>query len=854
MKAVKLFVCALLVISFVLQISCAGADGGVSSAESSAAAHGTAGADEKSGPVPGGVSEESEMSEENPVPAFALTNEAIEDKIKGSWAAQMIGVAWGASTEFQYQGVIMPEDKVPVWNARMINDAFGQDDLYVEIPYLDTMYKNGPGCELSLLAEALRTSAFPLDHANKQGRANLRAGIPAPQSGSYLYNYHCDDIDWQIEADFLGNLYPGLVDKAAERAFEIGHITNYGDGVYGGVYIAVMHAAAFTAESVYEIAESGRKAIPEGTKFRAVIDEVDECYKNGLTWQECWQKIQDDWAHTARCVSWLGMAANIDAKINAAYIHIGLLWGGGDFAETVKISMRCGQDSDCNPSSAAGVLGAFYGFSMLNAEYTSALDNDAVFSATDYSFGSCVSVSCDLAKKALEESGAVYDGSAWLVPVKETETYAENGLVPYEQWPSDAVCAYLHVSEGMHGRVSLGTAFSLPEGYDGEVTQTLDMGDGTVVGAAIGAYRYVEDGDYDITYTVKAGDTESTSVVSITVNGADPNGRGFSVTPSCSAKSPTGGGNKNIRVITDENVPDPYTGTAAEQYDTFTGSNSDLEWFALEFDHSVLVTAAVFTEGMHFSNGGWFDTAPQVQVLKDGEWTGVQTSSDIPYGGHDSFATFTFTLASPEWCEGVRVAGRPGGSASFVSCAELDVLFGEVKDPTYEQPDPDSVQDAAIIVSVTDPRGTGCKDIEIIRDGHIPTASENYVNVSYDTFAYNAEDHEEYVGYVFYRKKTLSAVTFTEGAHFNDGGYFKDGSIRVEILVDGEWRAAEAVPDKPYPTGNTQGAFGANYESYRFVFASPVECGGVRIIGSAGGSMHFISVSELSVETDKAGE
>ncbi len=845
MKKLKLFVCVLIMISLVLQISCAGANGDVSSSEISAAAS----ADERSETVPG-VSEQSEESEEVPAPAVALTDEAIEDKIKGSWAAQMIGVAWGASTEFQYQGVIIPEDKVPAWNARMINDAFGQDDLYVEIPYLDAMYKNGPDCELSLLAEALRTSAFPLDHANKQGRANLRAGIPAPQSGSYLYNYHCDDIDWQIEADFLGNLFPGLVDKAAERAFEIGHITNYGDGVYGGVYVAVMHAAAFTAESVYEIAEAGRLAIPEGTKFRAVIDEVDECRKNGLTWQECWQKIQDDWAHTARCVSWLGMAANIDAKLNAAYIHIGLLWGGGDFAETVKISMRCGQDSDCNPSSAAGVLGTFYGFSGLPEEYTSALDNNAVFTATDYSFGSCVGVSCELAEKALEENGVGYDGAAWLVPVKETEAYAENGLVPYEQWPSDAVCAYLYVSEGVHGKVSLGTAFSLPEGYDGEVTQTLDMGDGTVVGAVLGAYQYSEDGEYDISYTVKAGDVESTAVVSVSVNGADPNGRGFIVTPSCSAKSPTGGGNKNIRVITDGTVPDPYSGTAAEQYDTFTGAYSDSEWFALEFDHSVLVTAVVFADGKHFSNGGWFDAAPQVQIYKDGAWTGVETSCDIPYGGHESFAAFTFTLDSPEWCEGVRVTGKPGGDATFVSCAELDVLFDEVKDPTYEQPDPNSVQDAAIIISVTEPRGTGCKDIDIIRDGHIPANGENYVNVSYDTFAYNAEDHEEYVGYVFYRKKTVSAVTFTEGANFNDGGFFKDGNIRVEVLIDGEWRTADATPDKPYPVGNTQSAFGQNYDTYRFVLASPVECGGVRIIGAAGGSMHFISVSELSIETD----
>ena len=47
---------------------------------------------------------------------------------------------------------------------------------------------------------------------------------------------------------------------------------------------------------------------------------------------------------------------NIDAKINAAYIAMGLLYGSGDIEDTCIISMRCGQDSDCNPSNALGIL------------------------------------------------------------------------------------------------------------------------------------------------------------------------------------------------------------------------------------------------------------------------------------------------------------------------------------------------------------------------------------------------------------------------------------------------------------------------------------------------------------------
>ncbi len=115
-----------------------------------------------------------------------------------------------------------------------INDAFDQDDLYVEIPFIDAMKENGAFCDVKYMADNFRDSTFPLWHANKAGRDNLRAGIEYPDSGHYLFNQHADDIDWQIQCDFLGMMYPGLVNAAAERAFEIGHITNYGDGVKGG--------------------------------------------------------------------------------------------------------------------------------------------------------------------------------------------------------------------------------------------------------------------------------------------------------------------------------------------------------------------------------------------------------------------------------------------------------------------------------------------------------------------------------------------------------------------------------------------------------------------------------------------
>ena len=61
------------------------------------------------------------------------------DKMKGGWIGQIAGVCWGAPTEFRYCNRIIPEDELPVWKPEMINDAFGQDDIYVEMTFLRTM-------------------------------------------------------------------------------------------------------------------------------------------------------------------------------------------------------------------------------------------------------------------------------------------------------------------------------------------------------------------------------------------------------------------------------------------------------------------------------------------------------------------------------------------------------------------------------------------------------------------------------------------------------------------------------------------------------------------------------------------
>ncbi|MCJ7448613.1 MAG: ADP-ribosylglycohydrolase family protein [Bacteroidales bacterium] len=104
---------------------------------------------------------------------------------------------------------------------------------------------------------------------------------------------------------------------------------------------------------------------------------------NGIT-------LEDKWGDVDICGA--GDPFNIDAKLNGAYIVMGLLYGEGDPLKTLEISTRCGQDSDCNPSNALAVLGVIKGFSNLPDDMKDGIKaiSDSTFINTNYSFNKAV--------------------------------------------------------------------------------------------------------------------------------------------------------------------------------------------------------------------------------------------------------------------------------------------------------------------------------------------------------------------------------------------------------------------------------------------------------------------------------
>ncbi len=349
------------------------------------------------------------------------------DKMKAGWIGQMAGVGWGGPTEFYWCGEIIPEDKIPKWQPEMINQ-FHQDDIYVEMTFLRSLEVYGLDVSIRQAGIDFANSGYDLAHANECGRHNLRKGIAPPDSGHPQFNDHADDIDYQIEADYAGLISPGLPNSGIRLGELFGRLMNYGDGLYGGQFVAGMYAEAFFEQDMEKVVRAGLKCIPKGSQYyECITDVLNWYYQHPDDWEATWQRIEDKYNDNPNYRRFsCNDEENIDAKINGAYIVMGLLYGEGDIDKTIIISTRCGQDSDCNPSNAAGIICTSIGYSNIPGRFKSALDHKGKFSHTPYNFDSLVAVCEKLTRQAVVKAGGRIERGArgkevFIIPNIETK-------------------------------------------------------------------------------------------------------------------------------------------------------------------------------------------------------------------------------------------------------------------------------------------------------------------------------------------------------------------------------------------------------------------------------------------------
>ena len=341
-----------------------------------------------------------------------MTRSEFSDKMKGAWAGQLIGVTYGYPVEFKYNSRLVP-DSIPLnLTPGMMQEVYREspgayDDIYVELTFLDVYRTNKTPCANDY-ARAFGQTDYYLWFANQMARNNIRNGILPERSGHWQWNPECTSIDFQIEADFIGLLYPGMRAPALELADSIGHIMAYGDGYYGGVFVSQMYATAFITDDIPEIIAAGLAPIPKESLFHKMISDVVAFHQeNPHEWQACWQFINDKYGNENGSPFGVFDPWNIEASMNSAHVVTGLLYGAGDIEKSMEIATRCGNDADCNPATCAGILGAISGFEKIPDQYKNEVMDvyDLKFQGSVYGLGDAIRVTGQLALENIAENG-----------------------------------------------------------------------------------------------------------------------------------------------------------------------------------------------------------------------------------------------------------------------------------------------------------------------------------------------------------------------------------------------------------------------------------------------------------------
>ena len=348
------------------------------------------------------------------------------DRMAGAWVGQSVGVAYGWPTEFRFCGTLVPPRKMPKWKPETINETFAQDDLYVEMTFLDTLDRRGIDVSPRLAGIDFANSTYRLWCANMKGRNNLRHGIAPPWSGHPKFHSSPYDIDYQIEADFSGIISPGCPNRAVALGNVFGSMMNFGDGVYAGQFVGAMYSEAFFSSNRLEIVDAALAHIPSESRYAEMVRDVRGWFlANSNDWQATWKSVVgkyylDDPTNTYGKVT----RAALDVRVNGAFVLIGYLHGEGEVVKTMYISTRCGCDSDCNPSTACGVLFTSMGLKAVPAEYKSALSMTNKWENTDYDWTKLLETTERVAKANVIAAGGRIErdasGAEWMVvPVQK---------------------------------------------------------------------------------------------------------------------------------------------------------------------------------------------------------------------------------------------------------------------------------------------------------------------------------------------------------------------------------------------------------------------------------------------------
>lgn len=331
-----------------------------------------------------------------------VSGRAVADRIYGAWLGRCLGCTMGKPVEgLSSDEVTRYLDAVPDWPQRGFLPLLaelppGVSHLHESAPYstagnfdcvprdddidwtilgLHLLEKYGRQLTTADIArEWLDRLAFTQTFtAERAAYRNLVSGVSL-ESVALVDNPYREWIGALIRADMFGYAYPGNPGAAARLAFTDARLSHTANGIYGEVWAAALVSSALVAASTEEVVVTALEYVPGTSRFYEAQDKVLGLYREGWALEDAmeWYRGglgQYNWVHSVN---------------NGALIAIALLWGRGDFLESVALAIRGGEDTDSDAATVGSVMGALLGSAGVPGHLASAFNNRVRSAVRDF--------------------------------------------------------------------------------------------------------------------------------------------------------------------------------------------------------------------------------------------------------------------------------------------------------------------------------------------------------------------------------------------------------------------------------------------------------------------------------------
>ena len=276
------------------------------------------------------------------------------DKVYGGWIGKCAGGLIGAKQEnnkslmdYSFDNVF--PDKIPP-----------NDDLDLQILYLnEVLEKQGFSFDTIDLAEAF--AKYNMCWANEYRIAirNVNRKIYPPVSGEYNNDFFKNSMGCPIRSELWGMIGAGNPKLCCKFVEMDGPIDHSVESIEMEKYLAITESLAFFRHDLPMLLREGITYISQNSRVQKAVEKVFEVKEREPDYRKAREEL----------VAEFGSSDASYCIMNLCIILTALLYGEGNFNDTMLIAVNCGYDTDCTSATCGSILGILNGKSRLPAEW-----------------------------------------------------------------------------------------------------------------------------------------------------------------------------------------------------------------------------------------------------------------------------------------------------------------------------------------------------------------------------------------------------------------------------------------------------------------------------------------------------